>query len=102
MNLWAIRQGKAGVVLVEHGAEDLHRRQHLRRCQRLLSDCQHAVACEGVVQSGLHRVTHGTAEIDAMDLGAEMIGKRDDLHVSLLPVFATIVPAPLHVTVGTA
>ena len=50
MNLRTIGQREARVVLVEDGAENLHRLQHLRRRQGLAADGQHAVADERLGQ----------------------------------------------------
>jgi hypothetical protein len=87
MNLGAIRQREARVVLMEHRTEDLHCLQHTRRRQRLLTDRQHAVACEGVDQLCSDGVIHRLAEVNPQNLGAEVVGKRDDVHGCFLVCF---------------
>jgi hypothetical protein len=76
VDLRAVRQGEARVVLLEDGAEQLDRREHLRRRELLVADRQHPVLDEGPVQGVLVHRRHWTAEVDAADLGTGPVRSR--------------------------
>jgi hypothetical protein len=72
-------------MLLEDPAEQLDRRQHLLRCERLLPDNQDAALDEGVVKGGTGLVRDRTRQIDAADLGTGMLGQGRDFRGRFLP-----------------
>ena len=98
MNLRAVRQGKAGVVLLKHRTEQFYSREHLRRRQGLIANHQHAVLHERPVQRGFRLWGNGTAQVDANGLGPGVIGQTSDFHGSIPPGQSLARPS-VHVTV---
>ena len=80
MDLRAVRDGEARIVLREDLAEQADRLEDLRRRQRLVADHQHAALDEGAVHRGTIQVGNRLREVDPQHLGARVRTQRPDFH----------------------
>src|SRR5690242_527272 len=85
VDLRAVGQGEARVVLREYRAEQTNCRDDLLGRQMLITDHQYGVIDKGSVQYGFVGLRDRPGEIDAAHFRASVVCQGGDVHGGLLP-----------------